>query len=269
LAVDQHLAPWYPFLLVLLLALAEMACFELLRLLSPERRPVAWLAHLAVAVLVVVNWLPHVRLAGLWEPGNAWAWVVNGFAAVVLTAFAVEMAAFRKPGDAVTRMAVLVWVAAYLGLLPSFFAQLRWLSNPEAGGANAGTLALALAIFVPKGCDIGAYFAGRLLGRHRMTPVLSPKKTWEGVAGGLVAAAAIAIGINRIGPVLSGGLAHEVAFGLTVGVAGMLGDLAESLIKRDCQKKDASDVVPGFGGMLDVVDSVIFAAPVACWWLKA
>ena len=56
-------------------------------------------------------------------------------------------------------------------------------------------------------------------------------------------------------------------FGLTVGLAGMLGDLAESLIKRDCERKDASQAIPGFGGILDVVDSILFAAPVAYWWL--
>jgi phosphatidate cytidylyltransferase len=269
LVVDQRLAPWYPFLVMLVLALAEMACFELLRLLAPERRPFAWLAHLAVGVLVVVNWLPHVRLVGWWETGNPWTWVVSAFAAVVLAAFVVEMPAYREPGEAVTRIAMLVWVAGYLGLLPSFFAQLRWLSSTEEAGANTGTVALALAIFVPKGCDIGAYFTGRFLGRHRMTPVLSPNKTWEGAAGGLAAAVAIAVGINRLGPALTGGLVREVGFGLTVGAAGMLGDLAESLIKRDCQKKDASQAVPGFGGMLDVVDSVVFAAPVAYWWLRA
>ena len=74
------------------------------------------------------------------------------------------------------------------------------------------------------------------------------------------------IGINRLG----GGLSDLAAagFGLTVGIAGVLGDLAESLIKRDCRQKDASQVVPGFGGVLDVVDSVLFAAPVAYWWMR-
>ena len=74
-------------------------------------------------------------------------------------------------------------VLVYLGLLPCFLPQIRWLfASPERG-----SVALALAIFVPKGCDIGAYFTGRLLGRHPLTPVLSPKKTWEGAVGGLVA----------------------------------------------------------------------------------
>ena len=130
-----------------------------------------------------------------------------------------------------------------------------------------GSVALALAIFVPKGCDIGAYFTGRLIGRHRMTPVLSPKKTWEGAAGGLAFAVAIAFALNAFRPVIPGGTAGIVGFGLTVGLAGMLGDLAESLIKRDCERKDASQAVPGFGGVLDVVDSILFAAPVAYWWL--
>jgi phosphatidate cytidylyltransferase len=100
-----------------------------------------------------------------------------------------------------------------------------------------------------------------------MTPVLSPKKTWEGLAGGLVLSALIAVAVNRlVAPVLRGD-GEAALFGLAVGVAGVLGDLAESLIKRDCLKKDASAVVPGFGGVLDVVDSVLFAAPVAYWWL--
>src|SRR5262249_34252678 len=107
-----------------------------------------------------------------------------------------------------------------------------------------------------------------LLGRHRMTPVLSPKKTWEGAAGGIAAAAATAIGLDRFGPapVLHNALWAEIGFGVTVGAAGMLGDLAESLIKRDCRQKDASQAVPGFGGVLDVVDAVLFAAPVAYAW---
>ena len=120
---------------------------------------------------------------------------------------------------------------------------------------------------MPKCCDIGAYFTGRLLGRHRMTPVLSPKKTWEGAAGGLVAGGAGGHRHQPPGPACCAADLAAVGFGLTVGLAGMLGDLAESLIKRDCQQKDASQVVPGFGGVLDVVDSIVFAAPVAYWWL--
>jgi phosphatidate cytidylyltransferase len=165
------------------------------------------------------------------------------------------------PGESVIRIALTVWLAAYLGLLPSFLAQLRWLSHQQA------TTALALAIFVPKCGDSAAYFAGRFLGRHRLTPTLSPKKTWEGAVGGLAASVLAAIGIDRLAPVVRGGIFSAAGLGAALGIAAMLGDLAESLIKRDCYQKDASQVVPGFGGVLDIVDSILFAAPVAYWWL--
>ena len=268
LFLDQGLAPWYPFLFVLLLVLAQAACFELLQLLPAERRPPRWLSHAAVAGLLLLNWLPRVGLGG-WT-ADPWPFVAGGLAAVVLAAFLAEMAVYREPGESVTRIAFTVWLACYLGFLPSFFAQLRWIaggSTPHAG--DPGTVALAMAIFVPKCGDIGAYFTGRLVGRHRMAPVLSPKKTWEGAAGGLAASVAAAVALNRLGPVLRGGIAAEIAFGLTVGVAGLLGDLAESLIKRDCGQKDASHAVPGFGGVLDVVDAVVYAAPVAYGWFMA
>lgn len=287
LVVDQWLAPWYPFLLLLVLGLGLAACHELLNLLGPERRPTPWLAYAAVALLVVANWPPHlltperiydppsstglhpayyVHVVQSWTPAN---WLIAVLAAVALTAFLVEMMTFREPGHSVERIALAVWIAVYLGLLPSFLVQLRWLDDETYGDAAAGTWALALAIFVPKTCDIGAYFTGRLLGRHPMTPVLSPKKTWEGAAGGLILAALVAVAIGWQRPRLfDDSVVSMIGFGVVVGLAGMLGDLAESLLKRDCRQKDASHVVPGFGGVLDVVDAIIFAAPVAYAWLR-
>jgi phosphatidate cytidylyltransferase len=257
LVIDQWLAPWYPFLLCFLLALAVAGVHELLDLLGPERRLPGWVCYLAVAVLILGNWPAHVLPAAQQLDADPWHWVLGLFTAVVGVTFLVETATFREPGGSVNRIALMIWITAYLGLLPSFFVQLRW---------RAGSAALALAIFVPKVGDIGAYFTGRWLGRHPMAPVLSPKKTWEGLAGGLLAAVAVAVILNRLFPVLSSDLA-AAGLGLTVGIAGVLGDLAESLIKRDCRRKDAAQTVPGFGGVLDVVDSVVFAAPVAYCWL--
>ena len=170
---------------LLYLGLSLAATVELLlHLLGPLGRPPAWLCYLGLTALAVVNWLPHLPSGR--NLRHAWPfWIFGTFIAFVLAVFLVEMKTFREPGESVNRMALAVWLVAYLGLLPSFLAQLRWLG---AGGKH-GTAALALAIFVPKCCDIGAYFTGRLIGRHRMTPVLSPKKTWEGAAGGLVLAA--------------------------------------------------------------------------------
>jgi phosphatidate cytidylyltransferase len=264
LVFDQQFEPWFPFLLTFVVVLAVGATVELLDLLAPDRRPPRGLCLLAVPAVLLANWPAHVGFAP-----DPWRAVLGAFGAAVLATFLAEMATFREPGGSVVRIALAVWVVAYLGVLPSFLTQLRWLpgSPADAGGVQPGVAALALALFVPKFCDVGAYFTGRLLGRHRMTPVLSPKKTWEGLAGGLATAVLTTWLLNRLFPVLRGGDFATVGFGLTVGLAGVLGDLAESLVKRDCLAKDASQRVPGFGGVLDVVDSVVFAAPVAYWWL--
>src|SRR5438067_2179621 len=103
-----------------------------------------------------------------------------------------------------------------------------------------------------------------LAGCVELLGLLEPARrppAWLCLTGGVAAAVLTAFLLNRLGPVLPDPAA--AGFGLTVGGAGVLGDLAESLIKRDCRRKDASQVVPGFGGVLDVVDAVVFAAPVA------
>lgn len=273
LLVDQRLAPWYPFLFLFVLGLSLAATYELVTLLGAARRLQTPLLYAAVALIASASWWAQVPLAhGL--VGSPWQLILGSFAVLILAVFLQEMGTFQPPVEvsppadgAVERMSRTVWAAGYLGLLPCFLSQVRWLYPANQG--ESGSVALALVIFVPKCCDIGAYVTGRLLGRHPMTPVLSPKKTWEGAAGGLILAAFAAFAIDRCGPapVLRECLGLEIAFGVTLGVAGMLGDLAESLVKRDCRRKDASAAVPGFGGVLDVVDAVLFAAPVGYLWL--
>jgi phosphatidate cytidylyltransferase len=258
---DQHLSPWFPFLLLFQIGLSVAACYEMIQLLGPQRAPQPPICYAGVLTLVLSNWI----VGYLGYHGQFWLILSGILAGFVLVSFLYEMTLFTGPGRSVERVALTWMIIGYLGLLPSFFAQIRWLGDDH----QANSVRLALAMFVPKCCDIGAYFTGRLFGRHKMTPVLSPKKTWEGAVGGLTAAMFVAIAIDRLGPtpVLHGDLRWELGFGLTVGIAGMLGDLAESLVKRDCQTKDASTVMPGFGGVLDVVDAIIYAAPVCYLWL--
>jgi phosphatidate cytidylyltransferase len=266
LLLDRYLAPWFPFLLLLVLGLSVLATLELRQLLPPGRRPYPVVCMTGVIVVVLANWVPMIPSASrLTAEEHGLGMVGLMFSFAVLAAFLVEMARYTAPGGSVDRIALTVWTVAYLGFLPAFLVQLQL--GRAASESNAGAVALALAIFVPKGCDIGAYFTGRFLGRHRMTPVLSPKKTWEGAAGGLALAVAVSYGLNSLGPVIPASSGGPLGFGITVGVAGMFGDLAESLIKRDCERKDASQMVPGFGGVLDVVDSILFAAPVSYCWL--
>src|SRR5262249_25636707 len=112
------------------------------------------------------------------------------------------------------------------------------------------------------------YFGGRSFGRHKLCPWLSPNKTVEGAIAGLIASilgtlAVVAIGAKLLDTPPAMAWTTSAMFGLSVGALAMVGDLVESLIKRDCQQKDASDLVPGFGGVLDVMDSPLFSAPLA------
>ena len=156
---------------------------------------------------------------------------------------------------------------AYVGLLGSFMLQMRWFVGPYHG-----LIPLAAFVATAKGTDIGAYTLGRIIGRHKLWPVLSPNKTIEGSIGGLLFAVAGSCAVTAIARFLFHAPALEwgpaIGFGLVVGVAAQFGDLMESMIKRDCESKDASSAVPGFGGVLDVLDSLLFAAPVAYgYWI--
>ena len=218
-----------------------------------------------ILLLLTANWYPTIRVQLGLVAASPWLIIVALFVGVLIAAFLLEMRSYTgTAGVVVPRLALALFAVAYLGLLPCFFAQIRWLTaDPDASG-----LMLALVVFVPKGNDIGAFFTGTFLGRHKMTPILSPKKTWEGFAGGMLAGAGVAVGLSFVVSVFPGGVPEAIGFGLAVGVAGVLGDLAESLIKRDGQAKDAAKSIPGFGGVLDVVDSVLFAAPVAYLWFR-
>ena len=133
-------------------------------------------------------------------------------------------------------------------------------------------LALFSMIAIVKFTDIGAYFGGRQWGRHKIAPVISPGKTWEGAASGLTLG--IAISLFTLGPLarlmgvasergLLAWLSGAIFYGLIVSMTGMMGDLAESLLKRDAGVKDSSTWLPGFGGVLDLLDSLLLAAPMA------
>ena len=268
LFLDTSFAPWYPFLFGFFALVGLAGCHELRSLLPTERRPPAWLCHLGVQAVVAANWVQpfhqtwpsHVPFA------DPWHLIFGILVAVLIGGFLWEMATYREPGEAVARVTNALFTVAYLGALASFLAQLRWLPT-KTGSNNQAVHALMLTIFVPKCCDIGAYCAGRLFGRHRMTPRLSPKKTWEGAAGGLLLAIVAAVGASYYGNQPPYFVIKAVAFAVTVAAAGLFGDLAESLIKREGQKKDASQSLPGFGGVLDVIDSVLFAAPLSFLWL--
>jgi phosphatidate cytidylyltransferase len=154
--------------------------------------------------------------------------------------------------------------------------QLRILPSPYANSPGSlGLVALLSMIAVVKLSDTGAYFTGRLIGQRKLAPRLSPGKTWEGFLGGM--GLALVGALIMLGPVSAWldcpvhlGWRWTVAscgYAIVVALAGVIGDLSISLVKRDVGVKDSSSWLPGFGGVLDIIDSILVAAPVAlaCW----
>jgi phosphatidate cytidylyltransferase len=154
-------------------------------------------------------------------------------------------------------------ILSYVAVFVSLTVQLRWID-----GGKLGYLPLASLVVATKCGDTSAYFAGRLFGKTKLCPLISPGKTQAGAVGAFIGAAigswawfhfATALLANaKPGPWYS-----AVIYGLILGVVGLVGDLAESLIKRDVGQKDSAPLLPGFGGLLDLLDSVIFTGPVA------
>ena len=146
----------------------------------------------------------------------------------------------------------------YLGLLSSFVLAIR---------IEFGLWELLMFVFVVKSADIGAYTVGSLFGKHKFSPRISPGKTWEGMAGAVAVAMIVAILFARSCDIMVWWLA--AMFGFCFAFIGQVGDLVESMLKRDAEQKDSANNVPGFGGILDVIDSPLLAAPFAYLFFMA
>jgi len=174
-----------------------------------------------------------------------------GCAALVVAAWGWRLR--RSPDGFLADAGVTVLIVAYLPLLATFAIAMVRSAHPVA------QVATFIACIVAN--DSGAYIMGSWLGRHKMTPHISPAKTWEGFAGGIVWAAVAGALLVRFA--LHASWWQGVVFGVVLGLAATLGDLVESAIKRDVGLKDMGKLLPGHGGIMDRLDSLLYCAPVA------
>jgi phosphatidate cytidylyltransferase len=174
----------------------------------------------------------------------------------------------RDPRGAAGAVAGAVVAFVYVGLMLGFLMALR---------RDYEVWVMVAVVLIVKACDIGAYFTGKAIGRHKLIPWLSPGKTWEGLLGGIALSAACGVLMAWLGSPSGAGWTglealrhftwiHGVAFGALLAVIGQLGDLSASVLKRDAGVKDSGNI-PGFGGLIDILDSLLIAAPVAYWYL--
>ncbi|MBI5863846.1 MAG: phosphatidate cytidylyltransferase [Planctomycetes bacterium] len=252
---------------LLLVLFALLSTRELTRFANQRGyRPLRFVTYVFSVGLVVGPYLAHNVNAA--APVRDQNWGVFWLTLALATAFFFQ-AVRRGLENAMGNLSSTMFITFYVGLL-GYMPQLRL----EVGGLH-GSILLLYSVFVVKMTDVGAYFTGMLLGRTKFIPWLSPKKTWEGVIGGVIIAVACAV---TVGGWLAGrGLIGSVeprlllpvslaVFGFVMAFFSIAGDLFESLLKRDAALKDSGTMIPGMGGILDILDSPLLAAPIAWFY---
>jgi len=233
-------------LYLLIAALAIPAQVEISRLASAKK----------LEIFTLFSIISSILLAGVWywpqvfELSSAiYLFFLLGF--ILLGLFLYQYAFFGTFGT-IGNCGVNYFFIIYLGVLSGFVLAVR---------IDFGIWPLLMFIFVVKSADIGAYTTGSLFGKRKFSPKISPGKTWEGMAGAVALAVIVAVLFAVICDIMSVCLA--LIFGICFAFIGQFGDLAESMIKRDAEQKDSANNVPGFGGILDIIDSPLAAAPFA------
>ncbi len=215
---------------------------------------------LGVVFSLLVAWRSLVKPGLVLAPALAegatvfrWAWDI--FWPVTIVLIFLRQFTRQNTFEALSGLATTLFGLAYIAGLFNYLFYLRTLKGQD------GAWLIVYLILVTKMGDAGAFAIGNLWGRHTLMARISPRKTVEGFVGGaLVSAATGALAAPMVAR-LAGSAWSGLWMGLVLGLVGQLGDLAESLIKRDCQVKDSGRLLPGLGGILDVLDSLLFTAP--------
>ena len=250
---------WLAGMLAILGVLGTREVYDLARRQGIEA--LEWVGFIAAAIGPLATY--WVKSSADWEP------VV--YAGAVWLIIALIVAAARGPDHRpLTAVAVTVFGALYASALLSFIVAIR--HGPHVDAHPRGSVALAvLPLAITWVCDTCAMAGGALIGGPKLAPVLSPRKTWAGgiagVVGGLVTALLYgSFVLERVALHLSAG--QLVTLGLVVAVVAQVGDVAESLFKREAGVKDSSALIPGHGGVLDRLDSLYFVLPVTAGLLR-
>jgi phosphatidate cytidylyltransferase len=256
-------APGIALLVGVLVALGGVETFRLLRSAGYPTLPWLGLAlavAIALGIAVTLDATAYPRLAG-----GSLVLAAVGMVLVAVGAFTRD-----DPRDGVATWMATVFGALYISLL-AFVVRLGQVGPPLPADAPLGPLGpertwILILVVGVWAYDTGAFLVGRQYGRHRFLSHLSPSKTLEGLAGGLVASTlVVAAGLWAADqpPI------HALVLGPLLGLAAQAGDLAESMLKRAAGTKDSSDLIPGHGGVLDRIDSFLFAAPVVTLYVIA
>jgi len=239
----------YSYLLVFFSAMV-VGMLEFTRLVSTSTVSV----QKGLAILLGVFW--YIALFFILSGKISQLWIIFTVP-MIMAVFIIEL--FRNKETPVQNIACTLLVPFYVALP---FSCIHFIVF--ATGSYSFEILLGFFLLVWAN-DTGAYLVGVTMGKHKLFPRISPKKSWEGAIGGFVLTLLVAWALNYACPALS--LAHCIAIGAIISVMGTFGDLVESLLKRSAKIKDSGKILPGHGGILDRFDAVLFAAPMVCCYL--
>lgn len=256
-----------PGFVVLIGGLTLVGLWEYYVMLDHKRLPNFKFIGLACGALFVAGSFYYLSKEG---PGRAQDFELGALLLFMLIVFARQMFQRTRDISPLETMAFTLFGLLYVPWLFSYVTKIVYITPRDAAGQLTGHFYVLWLIVVTKFSDMGAYVTGSLIGKHLLVPHISPKKTWEGFFGALVFSAGGGCGLLALmGEKLPGlSMVHAAVLGVGLGFAAIIGDLAESIIKRSADVKDSGRMLPGIGGALDLIDSILFTAPLMFFYLR-
>ena len=203
-------------------------------------------------------------------PGRSYDFEMAVLLGFLLVVFGRQMFEGLRDDAPLRQMSYTLFGLLYVLWLFNFITKIVYVVPRSADDAVQGQFYVLYLIAITKFSDMGAYLTGSAIGRHQMIPHISPKKTWEGFAGALFFSLLASWGLFKLMPHQLAALnwTHATVLGLLLGFAAVIGDLAESIVKRSTGVKDSGNFLPGIGGALDLIDSLLFTAPLLFFYLR-
>lgn len=252
---------------LLISAFGLVALLEFYRMLDHARLPNFKITGLICGGIMLVGSFNYFSKVG---PAQSYDFELSVLLFFLLTVFTRQMFAALRHDEPLRTMAYTLFGLLYVLWLFNFITKILYLTPRSANGAVTGQFYVLYLIAVTKFSDMGAYLTGSAVGRHLMSPHISAKKTWEGFFGALIFALLCSLMLFKLMPghlsVLT--WTHATILGLLLGFAAIIGDLAESIVKRSTGVKDSGGLLPGIGGALDLIDSLLFTAPLLFFYLR-
>jgi len=252
---------------VLLSAVGLGALWEFYRMLDHKRLPNFKIVGMVCGAVMLGGSYYYYRSVG---PSRSYDWEMISLVGFMLTVFTRQMFKGSQDVSPLPTMAFTLFGLLYVIWMFNFVNKIVYLLPRSADLHVTGQFYVLYLIVVTKFSDMGAYLTGTVIGKHKMVPHISPKKTWEGFFGALLFSLLGSYAMYQLMPRHLSLLnwTHATVLGLVLGFSAIVGDLAESILKRSTDTKDSGQFLPGIGGALDLIDSLLFTAPLLFFYLR-